>query len=154
MTAGITLYSGLKIRIAAADTAMEIPTVAMSVELSKPGLPSTGRMKPRCIRYENAAATSTPNGSAIRIGRLRRDMVGVLVGEEQRDAGRFDLVDAGVDLLGRQGRKAERRLVDEQDLGPGHEAPTERKHATLAARESSRELAAALLEPWEQLVDP
>src|SRR2546427_10599916 len=73
MTAGTTLYSGLKIRIAAADTAMEIPTVAISVELSKPGLPSTGRMKPRCIRYENAAATSTPNGSAMRIGRLRLD---------------------------------------------------------------------------------
>jgi len=50
MMGGTTLYSGLKMRIAAAETAIEIPTVAIRVELSKPGFPITGRMKMRCIR--------------------------------------------------------------------------------------------------------
>ena len=49
-TGGTTLYWGLKIRSAAAETEIERPTVATSVELSNPGLPSTGRMKTRCIR--------------------------------------------------------------------------------------------------------
>ena len=49
-TGGTTLYSGLKMRSAAAETAMEMPMVATSVALSKPGLPITGRMKRTCIR--------------------------------------------------------------------------------------------------------
>jgi hypothetical protein len=39
----------LKIKSAAAETEMEIPTVAISVALSKLGWPSTGRMKAMCI---------------------------------------------------------------------------------------------------------
>ena len=73
MMGGMTLYSGLKIRIAAAETAIEMPTVAIRVELSKPGLPMTGRMKIKCIRYANAAAASTPIGRATRIGRFSFD---------------------------------------------------------------------------------
>src|SRR5438046_10211483 len=70
-TGGTTLYWGWKIKSAAAETAIEMPTVATSVELSKPGLPMTGRMNTIGMAYANAAAARTPNGRATRIGRWR-----------------------------------------------------------------------------------
>ena len=80
-------------------------------------------------------------------------MVGVLISQEQRHAALLDRLDARVDLLRCQRREAQRRFVDEQDLGLGHQAASQRQHPPLTARQAARELSAALLEPGKQLID-
>ncbi len=49
-------------------------------------------------------------------------------------------------------RQAERRLVAEQQPGPGHERPADGEHLLLAARERARELAAPLAEHREAII--
>src|SRR6266540_3716636 len=56
-------------------------------------------------------------------------------------------------LLHEHGREPGRRFVEEEQLRLGHEGPTDRAHLLLAPRHAAGELAAALAQAREQLID-
>ena len=58
------------------------------------------------------------------------------------------------DLLDEDRRQAHRRLVEEEDLGLGHQRAADREHLLLAARQRPGLLRLAFLEAREQAVDP
>ncbi len=80
-------------------------------------------------------------------------IVGVLLDQQDRDPLAVDLLDRLVDPLHEHRGDAHRRLVEHQELGPGHQRSSDGEHLLLAARHRSRLLALALLEPRKQVVD-
>ena len=78
----------------------------------------------------------------------------VLLREDERAALEIELPERGVEAGGDAGREPERRLVDQEDAGVGHEASPERAHAPLAAGERAGGLAEPVREPREQPQDP
>src|SRR3954447_5190256 len=79
--------------------------------------------------------------------------VRVLLDEQDRRALLVDLGDRLVDPLHQDRRDAHRRLVEEQQLGVGHQRAPDGEHLLLAARHRARLLLLALLETREQLED-
>src|SRR5208282_354333 len=59
----------------------------------------------------------------------------VLLHDEHGDAARFQEGDDRGDLVDQLGREAARGLVEEEELGPAHESPPDRRHLLLAAGE-------------------
>src|SRR3954465_6450831 len=79
-----------------------------------------------------------------------REGAEILVDDARRDAFGADLRDSAPDLLGDQGRQPLRRLVDEDQVGVGHERAADRQHLLLAAGELVAAVAAPLGETREQ----
>src|SRR5688572_5585614 len=85
--------------------------------------------------------------------RVRRDLErdrGVLLDDKDGQAVLLvQLGDDPEDLARDQRRKAERRLVEEQEPRPAHQGAREREHLLLAARERARVLVDPLAQPRE-----
>ena len=77
----------------------------------------------------------------------------VLLDQHDGEAAPRQLADDARDLAHDDGRQAERRLVEEQTLGLGHEPAPDRQHLLLAARERAAALLHALAQPREELID-
>src|SRR3954470_9627483 len=87
------------------------------------------------------------------IGQLEGHRAGLL---DEQHADALLLVDRAEDpeeLLHDEWRKAERRLVEEQQLRPQHERARDREHLLLAARKGAGLLATAFLEAGEVAID-
>ena len=83
--------------------------------------------------------------------------VGELLDQEDADPALRHRGEDRDEALDDQGCESERQLVDEHDLGAGHEGLGEHDHLLLPARERARRRLPAALERWEQLervVDP
>src|SRR5216683_2488545 len=78
---------------------------------------------------------------------------GVLLDEEDADPVLVEAADDAKDLVDQEGRKPEARLVQQQQLGRGHQRATDRQHLLLAAGEIARLGRAPLREPREIAVD-
>jgi len=77
---------------------------------------------------------------------------GVLLDEHDGEAPARQLANGARDLAHDDGGEAERRLVEEQALGLGHEPAPDGQHLLLAARERAAALLEALAEPRKELV--
>src|SRR5262245_34018999 len=87
------------------------------------------------------------------MGDAERDL-GVLLHEQEGGAPLgVDLLDDLEDLAHEEGSEAEGGLVEEEELGLGHEGPPDHEHLLLAAAQVARELVAALHQTREVLVD-
>ena len=80
-------------------------------------------------------------------------LAGILLDEQHADAGLAHLGERLEKFVGEHRRQAERRLVEEQDLGRRHHRPADRHHLLLAAAHRPRLLAEALLESREKVND-
>ena len=69
------------------------------------------------------------------------------------DALGVDLLDDGEDLLHQDRRQAHRGLVEQQQLGPRHQAAADGQHLLLAARKRAAKLVQAFLQAREALED-
>ncbi len=78
-------------------------------------------------------------------------LVGVLLHKKDRGAVGVHLVDDGEDLLDDDGRKPERRLIQKEKGGPGHEGAADGEHLLLAAGERAPRLAAAFGQDGKKL---
>jgi hypothetical protein len=76
--------------------------------------------------------------------------VRVLLHQEDRVPLVAELADDPEQLPHQQGRQAQGRFVQEQDLGPRHEGPAEGQHLLLAPGQGGRHLTAALPQAREQ----
>src|SRR5947207_10172017 len=78
-------------------------------------------------------------------------MIGVLLDNQDGEAVLPVQRPDGVKNLARdQGRKSERRLIEEQQARATHQRAADRKHLLLAARQGAATLGQALLEPRKQ----
>src|SRR5262249_8344115 len=87
------------------------------------------------------------------VGELRRER-GALLDEEDRDAALTDLGEGGEYDLDDRRRKAERRLVEQQQVGPRDDRPGDRGLLLLPAGEVAGAPPSELGDDREQLVDP
>ncbi len=94
-----------------------------------------------------------PLGDHIRIVAERQRQVDVLLDQQHGDAGGFQHLQAGDELLHHDRRQPERQLVDHQNLGPRHQPARDRQHLLLAARQRSGLLRATLFEAREHHID-
>src|SRR5437667_3880172 len=78
---------------------------------------------------------------------------GVLLHEHDGEPAARKLADGPRDLADHDGREPERRLVEQQGLGLGHEPAPDGQHLLLAAGERAAALVAALSQSGEELVD-
>src|SRR5579859_2785860 len=90
------------------------------------------------------------------IGAMRdlERLADVLLDEQDRQPLPVQLPDEGEELLDRDRRQAERRLVEDQEARLGHQAAADREHLLLAAGERARALRGALLEPRKDVQHP
>ena len=65
----------------------------------------------------------------------------------------MELLDDGEDLLHQQRGKAHGGLIHQHDLGVRHEGPAGGQHLLLAAGQRARQLAVALFQPGEVVID-
>src|SRR3954454_22382400 len=86
-------------------------------------------------------------GEAVAAGRQyeaavgdRQRLAGILLDHQNADAGRIDGQDALEDLVHIERRQPGRRLVEQQELGPGHQRAADRNHLALATRQLSGRL--------------
>src|ERR1035437_2267475 len=77
----------------------------------------------------------------------------VLLDQQDRGSLGVDVLDDGEDLLDQDRREAHRRLVEQQQLWPSHERPTDCEHLLLATGERAGRLTAAFLETREEAED-
>src|SRR5688500_9847545 len=82
------------------------------------------------------------------IGDAQR-LVYVLLDEQGGDALPGNVLNGLKDVLHEQWRQSERRLVEHEQAGIGHQAAADGEHLLLAARKRSAELLLALFEPRE-----
>src|SRR5688572_28246867 len=86
---------------------------------------------------------------------MLRDLEGdrdILLDEQDREAARMQRADRVEDLLHDRRRKAERRLIEHDQLGTSHQAAAYRKHRLLASGHRSGKLAPALGKPRKHRV--
>ena len=97
------------------------------------------------------------DAAAIEHDRLRRQAqrkAGVLLDHNHREfAGAHDLADHLDELLHDDRGEPLHRLVEQQQLGIGHERARDREHLLLAAGKLIAEVAPSLFEPRKELVD-
>ena len=79
--------------------------------------------------------------------------IDALLDDEQRPPLVAQLEQRLGDRVDRERREAERRLVEQQELGVAHQHPADRDHLLLAAAERRGRARSQLLEDREQLVD-
>src|SRR5690348_15272216 len=79
--------------------------------------------------------------------------VSVLLDQQDGDPGAIDLADGLVDPVNQDRGDPERRLVEHQQLRPGHQRTADREHLLLAAGHRAGHLALTFLEPGEKVVD-
>ena len=77
-------------------------------------------------------------------------LLGVLLDQQDADAGLADAGERLEQLMGQHRRQAERRFVEQQDFRRRHHRPGDRHHLLLAAAHGARRLAVALREPREK----
>src|SRR5262245_11410621 len=80
-------------------------------------------------------------------------MVHILLDEKYCGSALIDLADDIEVLLDKNRRKAERRLVNQQQLRRSHQSSSDRHHGLLTARHGAGELQAALGQAREDTVD-
>src|SRR5262245_45930260 len=61
----------------------------------------------------------------------------ILLDQEESDALLIDASDQGKEFFNEERRKTERRLVQNEQNGFGHQAPSDRQHLLLAARKTA-----------------
>src|SRR3569623_2751806 len=83
------------------------------------------------------------------VGELEGE-TGVLLDQEDRDAGLVEIADDAEGLEHKLGGEAHRGFIEEQHLGAVHEGAADGEHLLLAAREQRAVLVLALLEDREQ----
>ena len=87
------------------------------------------------------------------VRRLERH-VGVLLDQQHGDVLLLvEAADDGEDLLDQDRRQPQRRLVEQHQLGPGHQRPPDRQHLLLAARQEACLRALALAQDREVGID-
>src|SRR5215831_9866997 len=116
------------------------------------------------IEFLDVAVPAQPLGVAVEHDATVLHHV-AMVGDRERDRGALldqqdgdrklapDLGGALRQVLDHHGREAERKLVDQHELGSAHQRAAERQHLPLAARQKAAEPAAQLGEPGEELED-
>lgn len=78
-------------------------------------------------------------------------LVGVLFHQEDRGAVGVDALDDLEDLLDDDGREAQRGLVQQEQLGPGHEGAADGQHLLFATGQGAAGLLAALGQDGEEV---
>ena len=73
----------------------------------------------------------------------------VLLDQQDGEPVPIEPADQGEHLLDQDRREAERRLVQDQELGLAHQAAADRQHLLLAARQRAGGLDEPLAEPWK-----
>ena len=86
---------------------------------------------------------------------MRQRECDVLLAEQHRDVGRLaQFLQCLRQRFENDGRKAERRLVENQNLRLHHQGPADRQHLLFAAGQRLRHLALAILQDRKQIEQP
>src|SRR5467141_1318477 len=106
------------------------------------------------VREQLGAAALHPDGAGLHhipaIGKLQRE-VRILLDQQHRDPGVAEHLHRAHHLRYQQRREPQRRLIQQQELRPGHHGAAEGEHLLLAAGQRARRLLAALAQERKAL---
>src|SRR5207245_6765128 len=97
-----------------------------------------------------AALHHLPGLEDVPVVRDPQRQVGILLHQQDGHARPVDLLDDAEDGLGDLRREPQRRLVQQEQLGPGHQRPRDREHLLLASGERSGHLPLALAQDGKE----